>query len=254
MIGIYKITNPKGKIYIGQSKDISLRFKDYFKLNHCKSQPKLYYSLKKYGPENHIFEIIEECSIEQLDEREIYWIKYYKSFKDGLNLTEGGEGCKGFKRSKEMNVKHSLKMIGKTKTSLQKEKISLSLTGKIRSKDFGKKISLKMKKNIPKKDKIYKNPEHYLAGKERPEWVKEKIKEGMARNKKPKSKETIEKMKNSRKTIPILQYDLNDNFIKEWKSQTEAAKFYELNSTGIMCCCKGKQKTAGGFKWKYKNI
>ena len=46
--GIYKITNPKNKVYIGQSKDIIKRWY-YYKTLHCKSQIKLYNSLLKYG-------------------------------------------------------------------------------------------------------------------------------------------------------------------------------------------------------------
>lgn len=94
MIGIYKITNPKNEIYIGKSKNIEFRFRSYKKLQHCKQQIKLYNSLKKYGPENHVFKILEECNIEQLDKREIYWIKIFNSIKIGLNLTEGGDGGK----------------------------------------------------------------------------------------------------------------------------------------------------------------
>ena len=72
MIGIYKIQSPVGKIYIGQSTDIKKRW-EYYKRLACKKQPKLYNSLNKYGSDNHIFEVIEECNIDQLDEREIYW-------------------------------------------------------------------------------------------------------------------------------------------------------------------------------------
>ena len=51
MIGIYKITSPSGKIYIGQSKDIEKRFKAYKNLK-CKGQPYIYRSLLKYGSGN----------------------------------------------------------------------------------------------------------------------------------------------------------------------------------------------------------
>ena len=78
MVGIYKITNPKGKVYIGQSVDIERRFKEYkVHLNFKNISSKLYYSLKKYGSENHVFEVVEECSLEHLKEREIYWKQYY---------------------------------------------------------------------------------------------------------------------------------------------------------------------------------
>ena len=87
MIGIYKITSPSGKIYIGQSQNIEKRFKRYLKL-HCKQQYKLYNSLKKYGFENHKFEILEECSIAELNNRERYYQEFYDVVsKNGLNLS-----------------------------------------------------------------------------------------------------------------------------------------------------------------------
>lgn len=84
MTGIYKITNPNGKIYIGQSVDVNKRFYQYFKLC-CKDQPAIFLSLKKHGVENHIFEIIEECLIKSLNNRERFWQEYYNSIEDGLN-------------------------------------------------------------------------------------------------------------------------------------------------------------------------
>lgn len=83
IIGIYKITSPNNRVYIGQSTNIKKRFKTY--KNNCNSQKLLFRSFKKYGLENHIFEIIEECSIEQLNERERYWQDYYNVLEEGLN-------------------------------------------------------------------------------------------------------------------------------------------------------------------------
>ena len=52
------------------------------------------------------------------------------------------------------------------------------------------------------------------------------------------------------KRKPVIQYDLDGKFIKEWESQAEAN--YQTRINNITCCCKGKNKTAGGFIWKYK--
>ena len=96
MIGIYKIINPTGKIYIGQSRDIKRRWKYYYSnIVTVKQHIKLYRSILKYGIENHEFKVIEECCIEQLDEREIYWINYYNSIEQGLNIGLGGRGGNG---------------------------------------------------------------------------------------------------------------------------------------------------------------
>lgn len=89
MIGIYKITSPTGKIYIGQSTNIENR-KYYYSSVKCDKQHKLYNSLQKHGWEQHKFEIIEECSLDQLNEREIYWGLYYDVLgENGLNLRLG---------------------------------------------------------------------------------------------------------------------------------------------------------------------
>ncbi len=55
--GIYKITNPKGRVYIGQSVDVRQRVYRY-KMGHCESQSRLHRSILKYGWDKHKFEII----------------------------------------------------------------------------------------------------------------------------------------------------------------------------------------------------
>jgi group I intron endonuclease len=88
MIGIYKITNPKGKIYIGQSVNIHQRHQNH--KSYCGIGVKLKNSYEKYGFDNHQIEIIEECDVNLLMEREEYWIQYYNSIKNGLNSKLGG--------------------------------------------------------------------------------------------------------------------------------------------------------------------
>lgn len=85
-IGIYKITSPSGKVYIGQSSNIDKRIKDYEKTIHCKGQVRLYNSLIKYGFKNHLFEIIEICEFDNLNERERHWQENYDAIGiNGLN-------------------------------------------------------------------------------------------------------------------------------------------------------------------------
>ena len=92
IIGIYKITSPSNKIYIGQSVNIIRRWYFYKKL-HCKCQRKLYHSLRKYGHEKHKFEIIHRCDKSELNRLEKYYIELYKCFNSyhGLNLLSGGD-------------------------------------------------------------------------------------------------------------------------------------------------------------------
>lgn len=55
------------------------------------------------------------------------------------------------------------------------------------------------------------------------------------------------------KTTPILQYDLDGNFIREWESLTEASKCLNIFKTNISSNIRGKTKQSCGFVWKYKN-
>lgn len=90
---IYKITNLiNGKIYIGQ--DI------YNNPKYFGSGKLIKLSIKKYGIENFTKEIIEECSTsEELDEKEIYWIKEFNSTNReiGYNICEGGRTYRSMK-------------------------------------------------------------------------------------------------------------------------------------------------------------
>lgn len=112
MIGIYKITSPTGKIYVGQSIDIKIRWYRYSKLC-CKRQLKLYNSFKKHGVDNHKFEIIEECSIDNINERERYWQEYYNVIgENGLNLSLVSTFSKKYVHSKETRIKLSKNVSG----------------------------------------------------------------------------------------------------------------------------------------------
>ena len=63
---------------------------------------------------------------------------------------------------------------------------------------------------------------------------------------------TARKFINNKKTV--AQYDLNDNFIKKWLSASDAMKETNIDASGIIKCCRGKLKKAGGYKWKYANM
>lgn len=87
MIGIYKITSPSGRIYIGQSINVEKRRSKYSVLD-CKSQTRLFASFIKYSFSEHIFEVVEECSEDELNVRERHWQDFYNV------LSEGGLNCK----------------------------------------------------------------------------------------------------------------------------------------------------------------
>ena len=91
--GIYKITNIiNGKCYIGQSVDIYRRLAEHKSSTYRKdyADKTLYKAISKYGIENFIFEIIEECDIESLNDRENYWMSECNSIKNGYNQVKAG--------------------------------------------------------------------------------------------------------------------------------------------------------------------
>lgn len=94
MAYIYKITNDiNQKIYIGKTeKSLEKRFHEHYKdaYDKIKEHRPLYAAIRKYGIEHFHIELIEETFIPE--EREIYWIEYYQSFKNGYNATRGGDG------------------------------------------------------------------------------------------------------------------------------------------------------------------
>lgn len=141
MIGIYKITSPSGRIYIGQAVNICIRFSTYRKLK-CKMQPRLYSSFKKYGVENHVFQVIDICNTDQLNDRERYWQDFYNVLcKTGLNciLTATNEKKKVISQEVKDKIRLKTKMYKHTPEAV--EKIRKSSTGRVFSEETKKKIS-----------------------------------------------------------------------------------------------------------------
>lgn len=95
IIGIYKIENViNGHCYIGQSNNIIRRLNEHkwALRNNRHENDYLQKAWNKYGEQNFSIEIIEECTLEKLSEREILYIEKYDSFINGYNNTKGGEG------------------------------------------------------------------------------------------------------------------------------------------------------------------
>ena len=91
--GVYKLTNLKNqKVYIGQAADISERFKQHIKCGLGIDTPSnmLYTAMMKDGVENFTFEVLEECERASLNDREKYYISFYRAQEHGYNMSRGG--------------------------------------------------------------------------------------------------------------------------------------------------------------------
>ena len=107
--GIYKITSPSKKVYIGQSVHLYERLKSYFEPKSAPNQKILKYSFNKYGVENHVFEIIEECSVELLNERERYWQEQYKDILLNCRFTKHNDKSGYCSQLTKNNISKALK-------------------------------------------------------------------------------------------------------------------------------------------------
>lgn len=141
MIGIYRITNPNGRIYIGQSINIERRFKEY-KYLHCKESVKLYNSLKKHGVDNHSFEILQLCSVEELNNRERYFQDLFDaSNRKNLNCILTTSDTNSGKMREETKLKISISNTGKKRSLECRERTSKRMKGRIVSQETLDKIS-----------------------------------------------------------------------------------------------------------------
>lgn len=113
--GIYLLENIiNDKLYVGQSINIEARIRSHFEVAYNKNSKEYNYPLsraiRKYGYENFNWYIIEICSKDLLNEREIYWIDYYNSIKYGYNQVLGGNKRISLDMiTRANNIKHDLK-------------------------------------------------------------------------------------------------------------------------------------------------
>ncbi len=149
---------------------------------------------------------------------EIYWVAQFKAWGFELkNTTEGGDYNPMSNPTSRKKVSDKLINIPKTqehKDSISKAKIGVAVH------------SPTQKENYSKMNTGIGNP---MFGKTH-------------------SNDSLTKMK-----LPVMQYTLNDGFIKEWESAADVQRTTDMLARSINRCAKGDRATAYGFKWVYKN-
>lgn len=140
--GIYAIKNIENdKLYIGQAYNIDKRINTHISAmkGGYEDCGYLQNAWNKYGGDSFLFYIIELCSSDKLDEKEIYWIKYLHSHvsENGYNLSFGGEHpMKGRNHREYSRAKMSEKRKLRVTTDDTKKKISKSLQSNTRARGF----------------------------------------------------------------------------------------------------------------------
>lgn len=270
---LYKIVNPKNRVYIGITTNLPKRIRNYETIN-CLHQTALRYSLLKYGFPAHNFEVIETFSstISEAYGKEIFWIRTYMSNyakwpkQNGLNLTDGGRGSHGRVMSEETKQKLREANLGKKYSDETKAKLSAMKKGKkIKSgwtEDKRQRMSeTKLSSGYRHPDEIKKiigeagrGNKNCLGQKQSPETIAKRVvhlkgnKFRLGHKGSEKQKEAVRKTFNK----PIIQYDLQGNELNRFVSVTDAVKITGICHSTIENSAKGRIKKPLKFIFKYK--
>lgn len=151
--GIYLLKNSENaKVYVGQSVHIKQRVYEHRKSAKRGDKSHLYDAMRKYGVDAFVCEVLEECTPEQLDEKEAIWMDFYECLNSdsGYNYMPAGqrgrvmdaamraklsELSKGYKHTEEALEKMRAASTGKTHSDETKAKISQANLGRIVSKE-----------------------------------------------------------------------------------------------------------------------
>lgn len=135
MTGIYKITNLiNDKSYIGQSIDIERRFKMHkrtaFNKNSSSYHYPLYRAIRKYGIDKFSFDILEECLMEELDNKEIDYIEHYNTYYSGYNLDKGGSNAAHYHKLSDDSISNIIERLKNTIDSADQIGEDFGVTGR----------------------------------------------------------------------------------------------------------------------------
>lgn len=211
---IYRIISPTGKIYIGKTYDFKKRFYDYKCKRYRSKKSIIIDSIKKYGWESHVMDVVEEVDEVLLNEREIFWIKelgtYAYENEKGMNLTRGGDG-------QRHSWKHDVERVNQAKKRCGEN-----------APNYGRKVSAETKKKIADSVRVF----NLKNGKKPPYWA------------------VLMAVENRQK--PIVCYDKYGHFVSEFKSIKEASVSLGLDRKSVNDAVNGIQKHSGGYVFKNK--
>lgn len=215
---IYKITNAaNGKIYIGQTiGSIEDRFyRHIYDALVLKKNTKLGRAVRKYGKDSFLIEAIE--TVDNLDEREIFWISHFKTIKKGYSIKIGGNGG--------------------PHADSTKKKISKANTKRVWTEE--------MRENMSRAIKAWHEERGFVP---KSEEFKAKISEANRKRKMPqKAKEKFQE--HNRRLMKPLICLTNE---KEYPSIGAACKELDLNHGQLSQHLKGKHKHVKGYVFKLK--
>ena len=233
---IYKHTNKiNGKVYIGQTCQNPKKRWDYG-CGYKKHNLYFYNAIKKYGwTQGFDHEILETgLSLEQANEREQYWIRFYNSLTpNGYNLTIGGDGGQGHTLSEETK-----KLIGQ-KNSRPVRCLELDIVFESAT------LAAKMLGFTPGHIGDVCNQKRTEAGGMHWEYIDSPL----PGNTNEEKITYLQNRKGQSRKKPVLCIETN----LIYESGTKAAEECHISKGNLSACLNGKRPTAGGFHWKFYN-
>lgn len=286
---IYRLTNKvNGMMYIGQTMDLKKRITRHLyaskSIEHANGKYPISLAIAEFGIDSFVCDILwksdesDDASLIRkcLNEKERYFIKKYDSVNKGYNQTWGGEGMLGYHLPQESIEKIRKGNLGKKLPKWVREANIKRFSEMRNEPGYREKLSKRVSgRNNPMYGVHLKGEDSYMFGRHLSDETKRKIalskigKKGTPMSEEhkeklrklftgvPKSEEHKEKLRNAslgqkhpERRKPVLQYDKNGNFIKEWDCAFDAEKIY--NDRHINDCCRGTRRIAANYQWRFK--
>lgn len=270
---IYKHTFPNGKIYIGQTKNsLSTRFQNGQGYKSC---PLIQRAINKYGWNNVQTELLEDNipSLELANEREQYYIKMYNSRNPdiGYNISPGGGAKDGvdYEVVYQEWIDHPELGVKAIATKLQCDRNTVAKILNLYGIDVANRMS-RVAHSISQSNRQYDYASIYSAWKTNPNYSdlmkqfncsEDTIRRALKENGVSEQERRIigqihlNNNPNGYNRKQVNQYDLNGNYIQTFSSiaQANLSLGKQPDASNIVTVCKGKRKTAYGYKWSYTN-
>lgn len=274
---IYTLTDPSTMEirYVGQTNEPKRRFNDHISssINENSESYDTYKArwVRKVLNDNliPIMDIIDSCdSLEESNKLEKIYVS--KLTEDGHRLTNSYvtdvTEFSLYTREKMSNAKKGKKLeeiVGLEKSIELREYYSQRIKLNNPNKSSDPLVREKISNTL--KDYFEDKENHWAYGLKMTDEHNEKLRLAKLNNpknvgnRKPRTEEQKEKIRNSLKggkinRSEILQYDLDMNLVKEWKSLREIERVDNIMSRSqIAKCCKGLKNSYAGFIWKYKS-
>lgn len=243
---VYMHTSPSGKRYVGIT-GMNPPEKRWANGKGYKQNIYFYYAIQKYGWNNFKHEILfTELSKEEAEQKEVGLIAKYKSNcrEYGYNIQNGGHSCGYLTDEIKSKISNAHKLIDKdwvripvcqyTRDGvfLKKWKSSVHVQLELGIDSSTIRMCCNGKVKISG-GYIWKNENDILT-------EDEIVWRNTSNRYSPNKKE-------------VCQYDKNGNFIKKYNNILLASKETNIDRSVIIRCCKGSQRTAGGYIWRYAN-